>query len=42
MNNSDYWKRRIGMLEEARNADNTRLAERLQNELDYALKELDD
>ena len=30
------------MLEEARNADNTRLAERLQNELDYALKELDD
>lgn len=42
MNNSDYWKRRIGMLEEARNADNTRLAERLQDELDYALKELDD
>lgn len=30
------------MLEEARNADNTRLAERLQDELDYALKELDD
>lgn len=42
MNNSDYWKRRIGMLEEARNADNTKLAERLQNEIDYALKELDD
>ena len=42
MRNADYWKKRMRILEEARNASNGKLAARLEREFDGAMREIED
>ena len=42
MRNADYWKERMRVLEEARNASNGKLAARLEREFDGAMREIED
>ena len=42
MRNADYWKERMRILEEARNASNGKLAARLEREFDGAMREIED
>lgn len=42
MRNADYWKERMRILEEARNASNGQLAARLEREFDGAMRETED
>ena len=42
MRNADYWKKRMRILEEARNASNGKLAARLEREVDGAMREIED
>ena len=42
MRNADYWKERMRILEETRNASNGKLAARLEREFDGAMREIED